>query len=70
MEKLLRAAGNDLSRENLIEQAMNLTEYAAPMLLPGLTMNLSPTDCTTYRKMQLQMFDGKKWVFLGTPIGD
>jgi branched-chain amino acid transport system substrate-binding protein len=70
MEKLLRAAGNDLSRENLMKQAMNLKEYAAPMLLPGLTMNLSPTDYTTYRKMQLQKFDGKKWEFLGAPIGE
>ena len=66
VEKILKAAGNDLSRENILKQATNLHDIALPMLLPGITINTSPTDYRPIQQMQFEAFDGENWV----PTGD
>ena len=68
--QVLRQAGNDLSRENIVRQVTSLKEFAAPMLLPGVTMTISPDNYNLYRKIQLMRFDGKRWVPQGKPVGD
>jgi len=35
---------NDLSRENIMAQAANLKGVSLPLLMPGVTLNTSPTD--------------------------
>ena len=35
---------NDLSRANIMAQAANLKGVSLSMLLPGITLNTSPTD--------------------------
>jgi len=67
---VLKAAGDDLSRENILRQMTSLKEFAAPMLLPGITMSMSPDNCNLFRKIQLQRFDGKRWVPVGNPVGE
>ena len=67
---VLRAAGDDLSRENILKQMTSLKEFAAPMLLPGITMTMSPDNYNLFRKIQLLRFDGKRWVPLGKPVGE
>ena len=42
--QVLKQAGNDLSRENIMRQATNLRDLELPMLLPGIKVNTSPTD--------------------------
>jgi branched-chain amino acid transport system substrate-binding protein len=70
IEKILKAAGNDLSRENILKQATNLHELALPMLLPGITLNTSPTDYRALKQMQFEYFDGENWVASGNIVSD
>jgi branched-chain amino acid transport system substrate-binding protein len=65
IEKILKAAGNDLSRENILKQATNLHAVELPMLLPGITINTSPTDYRSIKQMQFEYFDGQNWVLSG-----
>lgn len=41
---VLEQSKNDLSRANIMAQAANLKGVSLPMLLPGITLNTSPTD--------------------------
>ena len=40
--------------------------YAQKGLLPGIKINTSPTDHRPIEQMQLQRFDGKRWVRFGS----
>jgi ABC-type branched-subunit amino acid transport system substrate-binding protein len=67
--QVLKQCGDDLTRENVMKQAANLKDLRAPMLLPGITINTSPTDFFPIKQMQLEQFDGKSWVLFGKIIG-
>ena len=42
---VLKQAGNDLSRENIMKAATNLPDTTTlPMVLPGIKISSSPTD--------------------------
>ncbi len=60
---VLKECGNDLSRANVMKQAATIKNLSFPMLLPGITINTSPTDF--YPIEQLQRFDGERWVLFG-----
>ena len=62
---LLKACGDDLSRENIMRQAANLKKVELALLLPGVTLNTSPADFYPIGEMQLAKFDGKRWVLFG-----
>jgi branched-chain amino acid transport system substrate-binding protein len=62
--QILRQCGDDLSRENIMRQAANLHDYAPKMLLPGLTLNTSPTDYEPIKQMYVRQFKGKTWEVL------
>ncbi len=38
------------------------------MLLPRITINISPTDYRVIRQLQLERFDGKQWALFGNVI--
>jgi ABC-type branched-subunit amino acid transport system substrate-binding protein len=65
MVQVLKQAGNDLSRENIMRQATNLRDLELPMLLPGIKVGTSPTDYYPVQQLQLMRFDGKRWVRFG-----
>jgi ABC-type branched-subunit amino acid transport system substrate-binding protein len=65
MTQVLKQAGNDLSRENIMKQAANLKNVELPMLLPGIKVNTSPTDFAPIEQEQLAKFDGERWVLFG-----
>jgi len=69
MEQVLKQAGNDLSRANIMKQAANLKDYRPTTLLPGIRINTSPTDYAPIESEQLARFDGKGWVRFGGIIG-
>jgi len=69
MHQVLKACGDDLTRENLMRQAANLKHLEVPMLLPGVTVNTSPTDYFPIEAVQLAKFDGKKFEAFGEVIG-
>lgn len=62
---VLKACGDELTRENVMRQAANLRNLDLPMLLPGITVNTSATDFSPIGEMQLARFDGKRWVLFG-----
>jgi len=68
--QVLKQAGNDLSRENIMRQATNLRDLELPMLLPGIKVNTSPTDYYPVQQLQLMRFDGKRWVRFGDLVYD
>lgn len=70
MVQVLKQCGNDLTRENVMKQAANLKDLKLPLLLPGITINTSPTDFFPVKQAQLARFDGKAWVLFGDVIGD
>jgi branched-chain amino acid transport system substrate-binding protein len=63
--QVLKQAGSDLSRENIMRQATNLRDLELPMLLPGIKVSTSPTNYYPVQQSQLMRFDGKRWVRFG-----
>jgi branched-chain amino acid transport system substrate-binding protein len=68
MVAVLKACGNNLTRENVMKQAANLHDVTMPMLLPGITLSTSATDFAPIKQMQLERFDGTTWKLFGEVI--
>ncbi len=62
---LLKQCGDNLTRENLLEQATHMHDVKVPMLLPGILLNTTPDDYAPIKQMQLQQFNGTGWVRIG-----
>lgn len=58
--EILKKCGDDLSPENIIK-VRNQLNYSAPMLLPGLKVELSATDLRLVKDLQIVIFEGKSW---------
>jgi branched-chain amino acid transport system substrate-binding protein len=65
---VLKACGDNLTRENIMKQAANLHDMKMPMLLPGITVSTSPTDFAPIKQMQLEKFNGTTWKLFGNVI--
>ena len=65
---ILKNCGDVLTRENLLKQATNLSKVSLPLLLPGITVSVSPTDYSTFDTFKLAKFDGKTWKLFGENI--
>jgi branched-chain amino acid transport system substrate-binding protein len=59
--QILKQCGNDLTRENVMKQAANLHHLELPMLLPGITINTSPTDFAAIKQVQMERFEGERF---------
>lgn len=68
MEHVLREAGDDLSRENVMKVAASMRNVRIPILLPGITINTSETDFYPIESMQLMRFNGESWERFGDVI--
>jgi branched-chain amino acid transport system substrate-binding protein len=62
---VLKACGDELTRENVMKQAANIHKLSLPMLLPGITINTSPTDFAPIKQVQLARFNGERWMLFG-----
>ncbi len=69
LHRLLEAAGNDLSRDNIMKLAANLN-LEQPMLLPGIRIKTGPNDFAPIEAAQLGQFNGKSWELKGKVIGE
>ncbi|MFN0316419.1 MAG: ABC transporter substrate-binding protein [Burkholderiales bacterium] len=69
MVEVLRRCGDDLTRENLMRQATSIKDLQLPMMLPGIKINTGPKDYLSVEQMQLQRFDGERWVRFGELVG-
>jgi branched-chain amino acid transport system substrate-binding protein len=65
---VLKASGDDLTRENVMKQAASIRNLTLPMLLPGITLSTSADDFQPIKQMQLQKFDGTTWQLFGEVI--
>ena len=66
--QVLKQCGDDLTRENIMKEAANLHDFRVPMLLPGITINTSPTDFAPIKQIQMGRFDGERWRLFGPLI--
>ena len=65
---VLKACGDNLTRENIMKQAANLHDMKMPMLLPGIVHLHQPDDFAPIKQMQLEKFDGTTWKLFGDVI--
>jgi branched-chain amino acid transport system substrate-binding protein len=65
---VLKACGDNLTRQNVMKEAASLHDLALPMLLPGIRISTSPTDFAPVKQMQLEKFDGTTWKLFGDVI--
>ena len=68
MIALLKASGDNLTRENIMKQAASIHDMKLPMLLPGINVSTSADDYQPIKQMQLQKFDGTTWKLFGEVI--
>jgi branched-chain amino acid transport system substrate-binding protein len=67
-EYVLKQAGDKLTRENIMKVATNLKDLHAPMLLPGISINTTPTDYSMINQFQVQQFRNGTWVRIGQVV--
>jgi branched-chain amino acid transport system substrate-binding protein len=65
----LKQCGDNLTRENVMKQAANLKSFEIDTLLPGITVNTSPTNFAPLTQMQLMRFKGETWERFGEILG-
>ena len=63
--QVLKQAGNDLTRANIMKQAASLKDFIPSLVLPGIKVNTSATDFAPFQQEQMIRFDGKEWVRFG-----
>jgi branched-chain amino acid transport system substrate-binding protein len=68
MVAVLKASGDDLTREKVMQQAASIHDLKLPMLLPGITVSTSASDFAPIKQMQLSKFDGTTWRLFGDVI--
>ncbi|TXL77195.1 ABC transporter substrate-binding protein [Vineibacter terrae] len=66
--RVLRQCEGRLTRENIMHQAANLKDVEVPTLLPGITVNTSPTNYHPLRQVQLMRWNGQTWERFGKII--
>ncbi len=68
MVAVLKASGDNLTRENVMKQAASIHDEKLPMLLPGITVSTSADDFAPIKQMQLEKFAGTTWQLFGEVI--
>jgi branched-chain amino acid transport system substrate-binding protein len=68
MTQVLKQAGDNLTRENIMRQAASI-DMNLPMLLPGVNVKTGADDFYPIERGQLARWDGKTWVLQGKIFG-
>jgi branched-chain amino acid transport system substrate-binding protein len=68
MVAVLKQAGDNLTRENVMKQAASLKSQHSKMLLPGIAITTGPNDFRPIEQMQLMRFKGDTWELFGDVI--
>jgi len=68
MVQVLKQAGDNLTRENIMKQAASIKDFQVPMVLPGVLASTSSDDFALFQTIQMVKFDGKNWVDFGKPV--
>jgi branched-chain amino acid transport system substrate-binding protein len=70
MELVLKRAGDDLTRANLMKQAESLHDVELPMLLPGIKLQMAPDQRIPIRQLQMARFNGTSWELFGDVLSE
>jgi branched-chain amino acid transport system substrate-binding protein len=65
---VLKACGDNLTRENIMKQAASIKNLELGGLLPGVKVNTSATDFAPLAQLQLMRFKGETWERFGDII--
>jgi branched-chain amino acid transport system substrate-binding protein len=65
MVQVLKQAGDNLTRANIMKEAANLKAFAPDTLLPGVTITTTATDFYPIEQLQMQRFKGETWELFG-----
>jgi branched-chain amino acid transport system substrate-binding protein len=65
MVQVLTQCGDDLSRDNIMRQAMSLKDFHPVGLVPGISFYTSRTKYRPIIEAALQRFDGEHWIQFG-----
>ena len=65
---VLKACGDNLTRENIMKQAASIKNLELDGLLPGIKVNTSSTDFAPLSQLQLMKFKGDRWDLFGDII--
>jgi len=65
MVQVLKQCGNDLSRDNILQQATNLRHFHPVGLIHGISYFTSPSKYLPIVEAALQRFDGRHWIQIG-----
>ncbi len=68
MVHVLKACGDNLTRENVMKQAASIKDLQQEMGLPGIKINTSATDFAPISQLQLMKFTGERWQLFGPII--
>ena len=68
MVEVLRRAGDNLTRENIMKIASNIKDWTFPIFLPGIAFNTSPTNLFPLTITQIKRYNGTRWEIVGKPI--
>ena len=69
LEGVLKQAGDNLTRANIMKQAASLHGQTLDTLLPGIKITTSATDYAPIEQVQLEQFDGKEYKRFGQLLG-
>jgi branched-chain amino acid transport system substrate-binding protein len=69
LEQVLKQAGNNLTRDNIMKQAASLKDLELDTLLPGIKIATSANDFAPIEQVQLARFNGSQYELFGQVIG-
>src|SRR5215813_5596682 len=67
---VLKACGDNLTRENVLKQATSLKNVQLDLLLPGIVVNTTPEDYRVNKQLQMMKFNGERWELFGPILED
>ena len=67
---VLKACGDNLTRENVLKQATSLKNVQLELLLPGIVVNTTPEDYRVNKQLQMMKFNGERWELFGPILED
>ena len=66
--QVLKQCGTDFSRENIMKQVTSIKDQVPPVTLPGISVNITPTNYHPIQQMQLSRWTGSTWQLFGDVI--
>jgi branched-chain amino acid transport system substrate-binding protein len=69
MVAVLKKAGDNLTRENVMKEAANMKNIEVDGVPPGVLINTTPTNYGPVSQLQLMRVKGEAWELFGSVIG-